>query len=112
MCGRPPLAFIGKYGQKLRGLRATHVTGGLHQPVTLMARRKKSYPVLGFEAIVFVTKCFLHLIKQALGLGKIGDRVHSFKTMYKNAVPTLESKLPNGVEAVGKTSYNLRLHLI
>ena len=61
---------------------------------------------------MFVTKYLAHLIKQALELGKIGDRFHSIKTMYKNTGSTPESKLLNGVEALCKTSCNLRLQFI
>ena len=50
-------------------------------------RTKKTNPVqvnlLGFEAKVLVTKYLAHLIKQVLGLGKIGDRVHRIKTRYE-----------------------------
>ena len=62
-----------------------------------MPAHEKAHPVqvslLGFEAIVFVTKSLAHLMKQALGLGKIGDRIHSIKTMYKNTGSTPESML-------------------
>jgi hypothetical protein len=41
-----------------------------------MPAHEKAHPVqvsvLGFEVIVFVTNYLAHLIKQALGLGKIG----------------------------------------
>jgi len=81
-----------------------------------MPAHEKAHPVqvslLGFEAIVFVTKYRAHLIKQALGLGKIGYRVHSIKTMYKNTVLAPESRLSNGVEDLCKTSRNLRLQFI
>lgn len=39
--------------------------------------------LLGFEAIVFVTKYLTPLIQQALGLGGISDGIHNIKTMYK-----------------------------
>jgi hypothetical protein len=61
---------------------------------------------------VFVTNYLAHLIKQALGLGKIGDRVHGVKTMYKNTGSTPESKLSNGVDALCKPSRNLQLQFI
>jgi hypothetical protein len=61
---------------------------------------------------VFVTKYLAHLIKQALGLGHIGDRVHSIKNMYKNTGSTPESKLSNGVEAFVKNQCNLPLQFI
>jgi hypothetical protein len=31
--------------------------------------------LLGVEAIVFAAKCLAHLIEQALGQGRIGDRI-------------------------------------
>lgn len=47
----------------------------LHLTVTTMPSHIKTNPVqvslLGFEAVVLVTKYLAHLIKQALGLGKI-----------------------------------------
>ena len=61
---------------------------------------------------MFVTKSLAHLLKQALGLGKIGDRVHCIKTMYKNTISIPERKLSNGVEALCKISRNLRLQFI
>ena len=39
--------------------------------------------LLRFEATVFVTKYFAHLLQQMLGLGKRGDGVHGVKNMYK-----------------------------
>ena len=116
VCGHRHPAFIGKHDQKLRDRRATDLTGMPHHPVTPMPAHEKAHPVqvslLGFEAIVFLTNCVTNLIKQALGLGRIGDRVHSIKTMYENTVSTPESKPSSGVEALFKTSRNLRLQFI
>jgi hypothetical protein len=81
-----------------------------------MPAHEKAHPVqvslLGFEAIVFVTNYLANLIKQALGLGKIGDRVHSIKTMYENTVSTPESKSSSGEEALCKATCNFRLQFI
>ena len=73
----------------------------LHEPVTPVPAHEKANPVevslLGLQAIVFVTKHLAHLLQQALGLGKIGDRVHRIEAMYKNAVLMPKDKLSSGL---------------
>lgn len=64
-------------------------------------QRTKNAPVLisllYLPAIVAVTKDLAHLFQQALGLGKIGDRVHNGLAMYKNTVLPGQSLMSNGV---------------
>ena len=61
--------------------------GVLHLPVTAMPAHVRANSVevslLRVEAVVFVTKYLAHLLKQSLGLGKIGDWVHKTKPCIK-----------------------------
>ena len=66
----------------------------------------------GFQAIVFVTQHLDHLLWQALGLGKIGDRVHRTKAMYKNTVFTFKELMSSGVRIFRCDSCNRALQLI
>ena len=95
------MAIIREHGQELGYLSCAHAAGVLHFSIASMPADEKTNPVkvslLGFEAIVLVTKYLAHLIKQALGLGEIGDRVHRIKTMYKNTVWTHESQMSSGL---------------
>ena len=56
-------------------------------PVAPMPAHKKpnliDVGLFGFKAIVFLAKHLAHLVEQALGLGKIGDRVHEINNIYK-----------------------------
>ena len=78
--------------------------GVLHLPVTAMPAHVKANPVevslLRSEAIVFVTKHLAHLLQQTLGLGKIGDGVYCFKTMYKTTALVQKNKLSSGLRGV------------
>lgn len=93
-------ALIGEHGQKLRHLRRTHVARMPYLPAAATPADEKTNPVkvslLGFEAIVFVTKYLAHLPQQALGLGRMGDGVHGIKTCMKLHVLMLESKKSSG----------------
>ena len=66
----------------------------------------------GFQAIVFATQHLDHLLWQALGLGKIGDRVPRTKTMYKNTVLTFKELMSSGVRSFRCDSCNRALQLI
>ena len=104
------MPFIRKHRQKLHHLHCAHATGVLHFSITPMPADVEADPVevslLGFEAIVLVTKYLAHLIKQAPGLGEIGDRVRRIKTMYKNKMSMSEGQMSSVLAASCNSNCN------
>ncbi len=84
--------------------------------LTPIPANEKANPVevslLIFQTIVFVTYQLTHLLQQALGLGKIGDRVHRIKTMYKNTEFMPKDKILSGLQGFGWVSCRLAFQLI
>jgi hypothetical protein len=88
----------------------------LRLPIVAASANEKANPVkaslLGLEAIVLVTKYLAHLLQQAFGLGKIGDRVHRVTTMYKNTALTPKDKMSSGGRDLRWDSCNPAFQLI
>jgi hypothetical protein len=61
---------------------------------------------------VFVTKYLAHLLQQTLGLGKMGDGVHSIKNMYKTTVLTPKNELSSGLWRIAMDRRRATLQLI
>jgi hypothetical protein len=84
--------------------------------MTAMPAHVKANPVevslLSFEAIVSVTKYLAHLLKQTLGLGKIGDGVYSIKNMYKTTISTSKNELSSELWRIAMDRRRATLQLI